>query len=214
MKVVDLGTRHGLAITTFLHKVGGFFPDYEGDLSPADCLGVDADELCRHDLEGQGMSFLHGDMKDSNLWEDIPDTEFVLVCNVLHHLPDEKTAKSVLTGALGKASYGVWLRVKSFEDDRVNGEGLLHEHGMKFCWADSHVPYKCAELFADIKEHCPEANIRIEDAKRIRHTNDKRVVPEDAIESGSFYYDPLMGGKEHLSLPKPVVCEWDIFVEK
>ena len=213
MKVIDIGTKQGISIATFLRKVNKFFPSYEHSLSAKDCLGIDVDELYRHDLEGQGFSFTCGDITDSTFRGTLPSPEFFLVCNILHHFPSRRIVEELLLYVLDRAQYGVWFRLKSFETDNENGEGVLLEHGLRFSWSENHITYSCVEVFQVIRECCPKATIRIEPGKFIRHTKDTRVVPKETT-SNAFYYDASMGPKEHISLSKPVVCDWDIFVEK
>ena len=121
--------------------------------------------------------------------------------------------RQLLGYVVDTAQHGVWFRIKSFETDSESGEGILLEHGLRFSWSENYTAYNCVEVFQFIRERCPKANIRIEPAKRIRHTNDKRVVPVNTS-SKSFYYAPAMGPKEHVELRKVVICDWDMFVEK
>jgi len=213
MKVIDVGTKHGSSVVIFLHKLGIFFPSYDQSITVGDCAGVDIDEIFHHDLSGQGISFICGDITDSTFRKTLPSPEFFLVCNILHHFPGRRTVEELLGYVLDTAQYGVWFRLKSFETDNETGEGILLEHGLRFSWSENYTSYNCVEVFQFIRKQCPKATIRIEPGKRIRHTNDKRVVPKDTM-SPSFYYEPSMGAKEHVTLTKPVVCDWDIFVEK
>ena len=213
MKVIDIGTKNGTSVVTFLHKLKVFFPSYSQSLTFGDCAGVDVDEAFRHDLSGQGISFICGDITDSVFRETLPSPDFFLACNIFHHLPSRRIVEELLGYVLDTAQYGVWFRLKSFETDNDNGEGILLEHDLRFSWSKNHTAYNCVEVFQFIRERCPKATIRIEPGKYIRHTDDKRVVPKSTT-SSSFYYEPLMGVKEHVELTKPVVCDWDIFVEK
>ena len=213
MKVIDVGTKHGISVTNFLRKVKHFFPSYGKSITAGDCVGIDSTEDVRHDLEGQGFSFFYGDILDLDFRNTLASPDFFLVCNILHHIPNRRTVEELLGYVLDTTQYGVWFRLKSFETDTDSGEGILLEHGLRFGWSENCTSYNCVEVFQFIKERCPKATIRIEPGKYIRHTNDKRVVPVDTS-SNSFYYKPSMGSKEHVALSKKVVCDWDIFVEK
>lgn len=213
MKVIDIGTKQGASIITFLHKVKTFFPSYDEPLVTSDCVGVELDEDFEHDITGQEIFFMCGDILDPTFRATLPEPDFFLVCNVLHHLPDRNAIEELLGYVLATARYGVWFRLKSFETDDESGEGILLKHGLRFSWSENYTPYYCSEVFQFIRERFPQASIRIEPGKRIRHTNDKRVVPRDAV-SSSFYYEPTMGVKSHTSLDKAVVCDWDVFIEK
>jgi len=212
LSAVDLGTKFGLSISTFLRKPDKFFPSHIQPMADIACVGVDIDSTYRGDIEGQGHSFLCGDVLDQGFRESLPQADFYLMCNILHHLGTKEVSDELLRCALRKAQLGVWIRVKSFEEDAVNGEGILLAANLRFCWSRDYSSYSVSELISVIKEMRPDSSLRVEPAKRIRHTKDKRVVPADT-ELDSFYYDVRMGRKEHMTLPKPVVCEWDIFVE-
>jgi len=213
MKVIDVGTKHGVSIATFMRKVKDFFPSYNQPIVAADCTGVDEDAGFRCDVEGQKFSFPQGNMLDAGFRDSLAAPDFFLVCNILHHLPDRLSVEELLGYVLDTAQHGVWFRLKSFETDTESGEGVLSKYGLRFSWSENYTRYNCVEVFQFIRERCPKATIRIEPGKRIRHTSDKRVVPIDTS-SKSFYYKPSMGAKEHTVLPKIVVCDWDIFVEK
>lgn len=212
VSVVDLGTKFGKSISTFRMKSATFFPEHMRPDTDMDCVGVDEDDVYRRDIEGLGHSFLCGDVCDADFRESLPKADFYLVCNLLHHLTSRDASDEVLRYVLREAELGVWFRVKSFEEDAMNGEGVLISEGLRFCWSRDYSSYSISELAALVREVLPEASLRVEPAKRIRHTKDKRVVPADA-ETGTFFYAASMGPKAHIKLPKPVVCEWDIFVE-
>jgi len=213
MSVVDLGTRFGTSIASFLHKSSTFFPN-QSQLGTPDfeCIGVDIDEIHRGDLEGRGYRFMCGDLRSHGFRESLPEADFYLVCNLLHHLRSPRDQSDVLCCALEKARRGVWFRAKSFEEDATSGEGVLISEGLRFCWSRDYSSYSISEITALVRETLPEASLRVEPAKRIRHTKDKRVVPADT-KTDSFFYAAAMGPKVYMELPKPVVCEWDIFVE-
>ena len=212
MTIVDLGTKFGKSISTFLMRSPTFFPTHVQSSTEIECVGVDKDDIYRGDIEGMGHSFLCGDVCDAVFRESLPKADFYLVCNILHHLASRDVADEVIRYALRAAELGVWFRVKSFEEDAVNGEGILMAQELRFCWSREHSSYSVSEISALVRETLPEASIRVEPAKRIRHTKDKRVVPADT-KTDAFFYDVAMGPKVYMELPKPVVCEWDIFVE-
>lgn len=213
MKVIDIGTKHGPSTIHFIHKVKTFFPDYGKSITSSECIGVDVDEAFRRDITGQGISFICGDITDPAFRSTLPAPDFFLVCNLLHHLPTRKDVEEVLAYVLDTARYGAWFRIKSFETDSESGEGVLLSQDLQFSWSNNSTAYTCADLFKFIRSRCPNSVARFEAAKRIRHTNDKRVVPKDTV-SSSFYYEPIMGEKEQVDLAPSVVCDWDVFVEK
>jgi len=213
MKVIDLGTKHGPSVIHFIHKVDTFFPSYGQTITPSECVGVDINEGFRRDIAGQEISFICGNIADAVFRDTLPETDFFLVCNLLHHLPNRQVVEEVIGYVLDTAKCGVWFRVKSFETDSDSGEGILLSHGLRFSWSTNSTAYTCADFFKFIRNRCSKSDSRFEAAKRIRHTSDKRVVPEDIV-SSSFYYEPTMGEKEQVALTKSVVCDWDIFVEK
>ena len=220
MTVVDLGTKFGKSISTFLMKPATFFPAHiqSGTFQTTpdfDCTGVDIDKIYRRDLEGRGHRFMRGDLRSRNFRKSLPEADFYLVCNILHHV-DAVQALEILCDAVQKARRGVWFRVKSFEQDDKNGEGVLTAMGLQFSWTRNYSSYTMAELLTFInKTRLPGATVRIEPGKSISHTKDKRVIPlwikNDSKDS--YFYERTMGVKEYMELPKPVVCEWDIFVE-
>ena len=214
MKVIDLGTKHGPSTQLFTYKVGTFFPAYEQTIGLSDCMGVDINEAFRRDITGQKIAFMCGDITDPTFRDTLPAPDFFLVCNLLHHFATRQIVEEVMGYVLDTAKYGVWFRIKSFETDSESGEGVLLSKGLRFSWSRNSTAYTCGDLLKFIQDRCPSAVPRFEAAKRIRHTNDKRVVPEDS-ESSSFYYDPaVMPEKSRFEVTPQVVCDWDIFVEK
>ena len=212
MKVVDLGTRIGTTLSEFLRRGPRFFPthsDFINKISLSECVGVDKDEVYRADLEGVGASFLALDLSSSEGLDALPEADFYTASKLLHHLPDKGCAEDLLRAVLHKAKRGVWLRLLSFEDDDQTGNGVFRKSGLRFGWMEKYLRYLCKDAVSLISRDV--FNIELKAAKRIRHTNDFRVLPVSA-DSDKEEYEEVMGHKPQTKLVPPVVAEWDLFI--
>ena len=214
MKVVDLGTRIGSTLMSFLHRGGKFFPshrDFISKVQPSDCMGVDKEETCRSDLESLGASFKCWDLSDAASLAELPEADFYLASKVLHHLPSGEEMDNLARVMLEKARLGVWFRLLSFEVDEQTGEGVLLAEDLRFGWSKKYSPYLCKDVVSIVPRDL--FNLELNPARRIRHTNDIRVLPVSADDNKEEYED-VMGHKPQIRLAPPVVAEWDLFIER
>ena len=214
MKVVDLGTRIGSTLFLFLQRGGKFFPphrDFISKIQPSECLGVDMEEVCRDDLESFGASFECCDLSEAASLEELPEADFYLASKFLHHLPATEVMDNLVRAMLSKSRQGVWLRLLSFEDDSQTGEGVLLDEDLRFGWSKKYLPYLCKDVVSLVPRDL--FNLSLNPARRIRHTNDFRVLPVSA-DDDKEEYENVMGHKPQIKLVPPVVAEWDLFIER
>jgi hypothetical protein len=112
---------------------------------------------------------------------------------------------------LSKSRQGVWFRLLSFEDDSQTGEGVLLDEDLRFGWSKKYLPYLCKDVVSLVPRD--SFNLSLNPARRIRHTNDFRVLPVSA-DDGKEEYENVMGHKPQIKLVPPVVVEWDLFIER
>lgn len=214
MKVVDLGTRIGGTLSGFLRRGHRFFPSHAKfirGIQFSDCLGIDELSKYRWDLEELGASFQVMDMSLEESVTALPEADFYLVSKLLHHLSDKDKMDALVSEVLSKARRGVWLRLLSFEDDSETGEGVLRDKDLRFGWSEKYTPYFCKDAVARIPRDV--FNIELKPAKRVRHTNDFRVLPT-SVNSDDEEYEVVMGHKPQIKLVPPLVAEWDLFIER
>ena len=219
MNVVDLGTNIGQTLNEFSRKYRRFFPKdcpflddvFEEPVDFSTCLGVDKHEKYRADLEGVGASFEVLDLSDVGCVDMLPESNYYIMSKLLHHLGTLEDAKYLLASVLNKSKRGVWVRALSFESDDQTGEGVLHKHGLRFGWSTKYVPCPIQDLIALID--LATWDLDLLPAKRIRHTNDYRVLPLDS-DPDKEEYEEVMGHKPQHKLFPEVVAEWDIFIGK
>lgn len=217
--VVDLGTNIGQTLNEFSRKCKKFFPGdsayldslFNGPKVFSGCLGVDKEEKYRSDLEGQGASFAALDLSDASTVDSLPAASYYVTSKLLHHLGSLESASYLVNAMLAKASRGVWIRALSFEQDDQTGEGVLNKFGLRFGWANKYTrcPIKNIISLVDLDVW----DINLLPAKRIRHTNDYRVLPLDSP-ADKEEYEEIMGHKPQHQLVPEVVSEWDIFIGK
>lgn len=214
MKVVDLGTRIGNTLSVFLHRGSRFFPthaEFIKEIDFSECLGIDKEESCRGDLESAGASFQCLNLSDPEMFEELPEADFYLASKILHHLPEREVADVLVRTMLSKSRRGIWLRLLSFEDDSQTGEGVLRSENLRFGWSERYFSYLCKDVISLISRDL--FDLELSPARRIRHTNDFRVLPESA-DSKKEEYEDIMEHKSQIKLVPPLVAEWDLFIER
>tara|TARA_R110002020_G_scaffold276042_7_gene491276 strand:- start:914 stop:1573 length:660 start_codon:yes stop_codon:yes gene_type:complete len=214
MKVVDLGTRIGSTLSVFLRRGSRFFPAHKkfiNEIKFSECLGVDREESCRGDLESAGASFQCLDLSGTEVFEGLPEADFYLASKFLHHLPDKEVVDTLVRTVLTKARRGVWFRLLSFEDDSQTGEGILRSKDLRFGWSSKYPHYLCKDVVSLVSRD--SFDLELSPARRIRHTNDFRVLPVSA-DDDKEEYEPTMGHKPQIKLVPPLVSEWDLFIER
>ena len=219
MNVIDLGTNVGQTLNEFSRKYHRFFPKdcpflddvFDGPTGFSTCLGVDRHEKYRADLEGVGATFEVLDLSDAAAVSTLPESNYYIMSKLLHHLGTPEGAEHLLSTVLGKVKRGVWIRALSFEQDDQTGEGALHKHNLRFGWSTKYVHCPIRSLIALIDLNKWDLNLL--PAKRIRHTNDHRVLPIGS-DPGKEEYEEVMGHKPQHHLFPEVVAEWDIFIGK
>ena len=219
MNVVDLGTNVGQTLNEFSRKYRRFFPKdcsfldgvFEEPTGFSSCLGVDQHEKYRADLEGVGASFEVLDLSESSAVDTLPESAYCVMSKVLHHLGTFEAAEYLFSSVLTKAQRGVWVRALSFEQDDQPGEGVLRKYDLRFGWSTKyvHCPIQGLVSLVDLRKW----DINLLPAKRIRHTNDYRVLPIGS-DPAKEEYEEVMGHKPQHHLFPEVVSEWDIFIGK
>ena len=219
MNVIDLGTNVGQTLNEFSRKYHRFFPKdcpfldgvFGEPAGFSTCLGVDQHERYRADLEGVGAAFRVLDLSDVGDVDTLPESNYYIMSKLLHHLGTFECAEYLLSTVLDKAKRGVWVRALSFEQDDQTGEGVLHKHGLRFGWSTKYVHCPVQGLISLVDLNTWDINLL--PARRIRHTNDYRVLPSGS-DPDKEEYEEVMGHKPQHHLFPEVVAEWDIFIGK
>lgn len=214
LRVVDLGTKLGSALSEFRRR-GGQLRFGETDVAPSECLGVDRNDKYRGDVQRQGYRFLALDVTAAGALESLPEADYYLAWDFLEHLPDHGWAEAVVAAMVRKARRGIWLRLPSFERDGINGEGVLKKHGLRFAWSRWH-GHTCHLLVGDAVSYLYKHGyvrdpnkLDIHPSKFVYNTDDPAVVPLDAPVDTVKYHDAL-GPKPVITLKPPVVSQWEV----
>lgn len=228
LDIVDLGTKHGNAISTFFNLVKKKSPLVQNlnfntaALKPKLCTGFErpAAEKYRSIVEDKGFNFSILDLSDPKDVVKLPQGKVYLMWHFLEHLPDKLTSKLVLQEALSKTSGMVWCRLPSFEPDMNTGEGVLRQFGLRFTWThwSGHTSFwlvdDCVQAIAEWSEHNPHRKFKlvIKPCEYMQDTNDKRIVPIDAP-IDTQVYSPEQGKKPFKSFNPKVVSAWEVIVK-
>jgi predicted O-methyltransferase YrrM/glycosyltransferase involved in cell wall biosynthesis len=209
--VVDLGTKKGGAIDAFRRFAAS---NQMPAPSPALCLGIDRDEQYRTEVTQKGYEFLAANIISPDfVW---PEADHYLALDFLEHLPDREWSKKVLIQMCRHATAGVWLRLPSFEQDSVTGEGALKKHGLRFAWShwSGHPSHFLVEdamqaLYEGLKD--AQWSHRLEQRKLIHDSNHPDVVPIGAP-INTVKYDPNLGMRPQVQFVPPIVGQWELIV--
>lgn len=221
--LVDLGTKHGDAITQFRQRAGRTVLSAKAvaQCKPHRCVGYERPEAAgyRERVEKQGYGFAIADLSDPVQLELLPTADIYLAWHFLEHLPDKEAAARVVHAALTRARRLAWFRLPSFEQDEDTGEGALRAIGLRFSWTHwrGHpTPWLVSDCVAAIKSWStvnPDRlfDLTITPAAKIRHTHNVRVVPIDApIDTN--YYSPELGKKRAKAFTPGIVSEWEVIM--
>lgn len=221
--VVDLGTKKGNAIVTFLRdKVGSLCVPSESLklFEKSRCVGFERPEgeKYRKDVEGKGFKFDVADLATDIGVQRLPRGKVYLAWHFLEHLPDKQWSKKLVQAALTNTSMAAWFRLPSFEQDSVNGEGVLRNLGLRFTWTNwsghpSHwLVRDCVEAIREWeKGQSRKFELIVKPAKYIKTTDDSLVVPISAPVDVNSYI-PAYGPKPSVQLDKAIVSEWEVIV--
>jgi hypothetical protein len=218
LKVVDLGTKLGSAITQFRKKASMFFENI-GEIKPEACLGIELQDKYRNDVEGQGYRFQVTDVTSEGALAALPEADYYLAWDFLEHLPTKAWSDAVVKTMLHKARKGVWCRMPSFEQDESTGEGALKQLGLRFAWTNWHghpSHYLVEECVNAINEYKQEQNrgslaVKVKPGRRVRATDDKSVVPIDSP-IDTVKYEPKLGHRPFQKFDPPLVAQWEVVV--
>jgi glycosyltransferase involved in cell wall biosynthesis len=209
--VVDLGTKKGGAIDAFRRFAAS---NQMAAPSPALCLGIDRDEQYRTEVTQKGYQFLAANIISPDfVW---PEADHYLAWDFLEHLPDREWSKKVLIQMCRHATAGIWLRLPSFEQDSVTGEGALKKHGLRFAWShwSGHPSHFLVEdAMQALHEGLMDAqwSHRLEQRKLIHDSNHPNVVPIGAP-INTVEYDPNLGMRPQVQFVPPIVGQWELIV--
>lgn len=224
MKIVDLGTKHGEAISHFRSKAGlTVLPRNEvASCVPHLCVGFERPEAAgyRKKVESRGYGFELADLSLASDLERLPKASIYLAWHVLEHLPDKVCADRVVQAALNNAERLAWFRLPSFEQDDKQGEGVLRKHGLRFSWTHW-VGHPTAWLVSDcvasimlwqLKNPERKGDLIVKPAGYIKSTDDKRVVPINAPIDTNYYSRSLGPKPKGIEFNPFVVSEWEVIV--
>lgn len=223
LDVVDLGTKHGNAMTTFLKRAGVTVLPHKQVLSfsRTNCRGYERPEAeaYRKEVEAKQFQFATLDLSQPAQLAELPEASVYLAWHLLEHLPNATAAYWLIWRALSQAKQLAWFRLPSFEQDR-RGEGALRPLGLRFSWTNwrGHPnPYlvaDCQQAVADWQKQNPERKCKVvtKPAGYIYNTDDRQVVPIGAPVDTNFYNKTLGPKPKGVLFAPPLVSEWDIVV--
>jgi hypothetical protein len=209
--VVDLGTKKGGAIDAFRRLAAS----HEIPIPPpALCLGIDRKDQYWNDVTQKGYEFLVADIISSEfVW---PAADYYLAWDFPEHLPRRECSKKVVLEMCRHATAGVWLRLPSFEQDSVTGEGAIKKHGLRFAWSHwrghrSHLLIGDAldALNDGLKD--VEWSHRLDQRKLIHDSNHPDVIPIGA-RVNTIKYKPELGARPWVQFTPSVVGQWHMIV--
>jgi hypothetical protein len=207
--VVDLGTKKASAIDVFRRLAAS----YEIPVSPAAlCLGIDRKDQYRNEVTQKGYEFLKSDIITPEfIWLA---ADYYLAWDFLEHLPSREFSKKVVVQMCRHATAGVWLRLPSFEQDSLTGEGALHNHGLRFAWS-RWTGHRSHFLIGDALEALNDGlkdaqwSHRLDQRELILNSNHPDVVPIDAP-ADTVKYEPELGPRPWVQFTPPVVGQWEL----
>ena len=230
--VVDLGTKHGNAIQTFLRlvqnrdnkKVLRVLSELNFDPSKIQknlCLGVERPEAesYRNIVEKKGYKFLTLDLSSSLALSTLPVSRVYLLWHFLEHLPDKESSKQAVQSALSQSTGLVWCRLPSFQQDDQTGEGALRKLGLRFSWTHwrGHTSFwlveDCVNAINEWGLQNPKRkyDILVKPCDYIKDTADKRVVPIGApIDTNE--YARSQGPKSFKTFQPKLAAAWEVIV--
>ena len=222
MKVVSLGCGLGGGLQEFLKRGGEHFGDHILRIPYEQCLGIDKDPKFKDDITGQEFLFQAFDYmnEDPGVLALLPETDYYLAWNCLHMSPSKEWANALVQVMMHKARKGVWVRLLSFENDEATGEGVLQRIGLRFAWTKGDpepLPYTlkdCVDSINEYKKTDSKRNCitgRVKPGKRLRSTDDPKVVPISAP-PGVTRYEPKLGFRRTQGFVPPLVAEWEIII--
>jgi hypothetical protein len=221
--VVDLGTKKGGALVEFFKRA--CLVTFGVDPSPwqrSRSIGFErkAGEGYCNNVVRAGFRFAIADLATEEGLANLPKGKYYLAWHFLEHLPSKQHSDAAVKRALTQAEKAAWFRLPSFEQDELQGEGVLRKHGMRFTWTNwnGHTsPYLLSDCLKAIEEW-GAANpkkryqVRVKPARRMLSMRDDRIVPIDApVDTRA--YSPAFGPKPDLTFSQPVVAEWEVIVQ-
>jgi hypothetical protein len=224
--VVDLGTKQGNAMDVFLKTAGSHYLKQStiDSFDRKKCVGFERPEGRKYQSEvaRKGFQFKVANLATDEGVASLPESKVYLAWHFLEHLPNKAWSKRLVQAALAKSKVMAWFRLPSFEQDDMNGEGVLRKHGMRFTWTNwighpSH--WLVSDCQQAIEEWCerPQSTterytLTIKPAGYIRDMRDPRVVPINAPVDTNKYH-PSFGSKPlSVVFDRPIVAEWEVIV--
>jgi len=222
--VVDLGTKHGNAIAEFLKKGNMYlgndqlFKSFRKDR----CVGYERPEAenYRSIVEKKKFRFRVADLATDEAIAAMPAAHVYLAFHFLEHVPNKSWANKLVKASLTNAKSLAWFRLPSFEQDKDTGEGVLREHGMRFCWTHwtGHPTHwlvqDCVEAIEEWAKDNPEREytLKVKPAELYKNIGNPRIVPISAPIDTNEYSESL-GPKPKLpNFKPPVVSAWEVIV--
>lgn len=209
--VVDLGTKKGGALDVF-REAGPRYFLAAGGVSVGGCLGVDANEAYAADVRRKGYRFETLRFPDD--LGALPEASYYLAFDFLEHLNGVDESDRVLEVMLAKASRGVWLRMPSFEQDTLTGEGVLRKHGLRFAWTHwvgHKSPYRLEHALRVISGCGRFHRYDLRGNRKIAVSSDRAVVPVEAP-IDTVNYSKALGPKPAIEFKPPVIGQWEVLI--
>jgi len=203
--LLDLGSGSGGSLTSAQRRFG-----VEG-------VGIERDVRWVRKAQEAGQRVFEGDIRDLDPTR-FPAVDYVMLDNVLEHMPDLSTVEEVLAQALRVASRLVHVRHPSFEDiDYLAGLGL------KQYWTDwnsegGHTAPVRLHEFVAMANRAGVYRIAIQPVKRELDSNDVDILPLSAPPfqtrteptHPSVYDEARHGPKPQVSFDRPVYFAFDL----
>jgi SAM-dependent methyltransferase len=188
-------------------------------------IGVDRSERFVEVARERGLTAFQADILELRP-DDLPGVKYVMLDNVLEHMPDLAAVEQVLAQSFRLASRCVHVRHPSFED-----EEYLESLGLKLYWTDWIAPPNAHTCHARLHEFVEIANrlgvyrIRIEPVRRYHDSTHTEVLPLSAAPNQSYtvpqprwddtdngvYFGLRHGPKPEVVFERPVYFAFDIF---
>jgi SAM-dependent methyltransferase len=204
-ELLDLGCGDGRSLTSAARRFG----------VPGVGLDLSAGKVRR--AQAEGRSVYRADIRDLDPG-DFPSVRYVMMDNVLEHLPDLDEVASVVASACALASRLVHIRHPSFED-----VDYLAAHGLKQYWTDwpgvHTAPIRLHEFVA-MAAAAGVYRVEILPVLRALDAADPTLLPLDAPSGQRKLdravhgaYDPVAHGpKPHVVLERPVYYAFDVLL--
>lgn len=166
-------------------------------------IGIETNPSKVVEARAKGLAVVEGDMFS------VPDSvrlRYVVLNNVLEHLPDLETVRAALSKASRVAEEFVYIRHPSFEDEAYLAELRLKQYWNDWHGHPSHILLSdFMRMFADM-DLCGYV---FQPVRKADDSEDPTILPVEAPRD-QHEYEPTHGPKPYVEFDKPVYEAFDI----